>query len=109
MPSTASRPTHAPFLDDDTRQALCDAALRLARAANYTHAGTVEFQMDADTDAFYFLEVNPRIQVKHTVTEQITGVDIVKAAQRFLQQPRRREGGGGWCLLSGRLQRPAAC
>lgn len=83
--------------------------LRLARAANYTHAGTVEFQMDADTDAFYFLEVNPRIQVKHTVTEQITGVDIVKAAQRFLQQPRRREGGGGWCLLSGRLQRPAAC
>ncbi len=69
----------APYLDNATRQALCDAALRLARAVNYTHAGTVEFLMDADTGAFYFIEVNPRIQVEHTVTEQITGVDLVKA------------------------------
>ena len=75
----------APFLDDDTRQALCDSALRLARAANYTHAGTVEFLMDADTGAFYFIEVNPRIQVEHTVTEQITGVDIVKAQIRITE------------------------
>lgn len=69
----------APYLTTEKRQALCDAALRLARTANYTHAGTVEFLMDADTDEFYFIEVNPRIQVEHTVTEEVTGVDIVKA------------------------------
>lgn len=69
----------APYLDEDQRKALCDAALKLARAVNYTHAGTVEFLMDADTGQFYFIEVNPRIQVEHTVTEEVTGVDIVKA------------------------------
>jgi len=69
----------APYLDDDTRAALCDAALKLARAVNYTHAGTVEFLMDGDTGQFYFIEVNPRIQVEHTVTEEVTGIDIVKA------------------------------
>ncbi|MBL8481827.1 MAG: pyruvate carboxylase [Rhodocyclaceae bacterium] len=69
----------APYLDDATRAALCESALKLARQADYTHAGTVEFLMDADTGAFYFIEVNPRIQVEHTVTEQVTGVDIVKA------------------------------
>jgi pyruvate carboxylase len=75
----------APYLDDTTRQALCASALKLARAAHYTHAGTVEFLMDADTGAFYFIEVNPRIQVEHTVTEQITGVDIVKAQIRITE------------------------
>ncbi|MFM8332265.1 MAG: pyruvate carboxylase [Candidatus Methylumidiphilus sp.] len=75
----------APYLDAATREALCEAALRLARAANYSHAGTVEFLMDADTDKFYFIEVNPRIQVEHTVTEQITGVDIVKAQIRVTE------------------------
>ncbi len=69
----------APYLDDDTRQALCEAALKLGRAANYTHAGTVEFLMDADTGKFYFIEVNPRVQVEHTVTEEVTGIDIVKS------------------------------
>ena len=69
----------APFLTETQREELCNAALRLGEAVGYTHAGTVEFLMDADTDAFYFIEVNPRIQVEHTVTEQITGVDIVKA------------------------------
>lgn len=69
----------APYLDETQRKALCDAALRLGREVGYTHAGTVEFLMDADTGAFYFIEVNPRIQVEHTVTEEITGVDIVKA------------------------------
>ncbi|MBI1907319.1 MAG: pyruvate carboxylase [Rhodocyclales bacterium] len=69
----------APYVDDVTRKALCDAALNLCRVASYTHAGTVEFLMDADSGAFYFIEVNPRIQVEHTVTEQVTGVDIVKA------------------------------
>src|SRR6185369_12871803 len=75
----------APYLDQITREDLCEAALRLARAANYTHAGTVEFLMDVDTGEFYFIEVNPRIQVEHTVTEQITGVDIVKAQIRVTE------------------------
>ena len=69
----------APYLDSAGREALCNAALKLARAVNYTHAGTVEFLMDGDTGKFYFIEVNPRIQVEHTVTEQVTGIDIVKA------------------------------
>jgi pyruvate carboxylase len=75
----------APYLDQATRQSLCEAALRLAKAAHYTHAGTVEFLMDADSGEFYFIEVNPRIQVEHTVTEQITGVDIVKAQIRITE------------------------
>lgn len=69
----------APYLSSEQRNKLCEAALRLARAVDYTHAGTVEFLMDAETEAFYFIEVNPRIQVEHTVTEEITGIDIVKA------------------------------
>jgi pyruvate carboxylase len=73
----------APYLNDASRTELCEAALRLGRAVGYTHAGTVEFLMDADTDKFYFIEVNPRIQVEHTVTEQVTGIDIVKAQIRI--------------------------
>jgi pyruvate carboxylase len=73
----------APYLDADRRAALCEAAVRLTRAAGYTHAGTVEFLMDADNGEFYFIEVNPRIQVEHTVTEEVTGVDIVKAQIRI--------------------------
>jgi pyruvate carboxylase len=73
----------APYLDAATRADLCNAALRLARAVNYTHAGTVEFLMDAQSGQFYFIEVNPRIQVEHTVTEQVTGIDIVKAQIRI--------------------------
>ncbi|MFC3704044.1 pyruvate carboxylase [Devosia honganensis] len=69
----------APYLNDAVRKELTDAAVRLGRAANYRGAGTVEFLMDADTDKFYFIEVNPRIQVEHTVTEEVTGIDIVKA------------------------------
>jgi pyruvate carboxylase len=73
----------APYLDDARRAELCEAALRLGRAVGYTHAGTVEFLMDVDSGAFYFIEVNPRIQVEHTVTEQVTGIDIVKAQIRI--------------------------
>jgi len=69
----------APYLNDEQRKGLTDAALRLGNAANYRCAGTVEFLMDADTGKFYFIEVNPRIQVEHTVTEEVTGIDIVKA------------------------------
>jgi pyruvate carboxylase len=73
----------AVYLGEDQRRELCDAALRLARAADYRNAGTVEFLLDADTGAFYFIEVNPRIQVEHTVTEVVTGIDIVKAQIRI--------------------------
>jgi len=69
----------AQYLSDQQREDLCEAALRLARTAGYECAGTAEFLMDADTDAFYFIEVNPRVQVEHTVTEEVTGIDIVKA------------------------------
>jgi pyruvate carboxylase len=75
----------APYLDDADRQRFCEAALKLGRAAHYTGAGTVEFLMDADTGAFYFIEVNPRIQVEHTVTEVVTGLDIVKAQIRIAE------------------------
>jgi len=72
----------APYLDAASRTSLCESALTLARAAGYTNAGTVEFLMDVDTGAFYFIEVNPRVQVEHTVTEVVTGVDIVKSQIR---------------------------
>jgi pyruvate carboxylase len=75
----------APYLDETTRQALCDAALRIGRAVDYVGAGTVEFLLDVDTGAFYFIEVNPRIQVEHTVTEVVTGIDIVKAQIRIAE------------------------
>ena len=73
----------APYLDEKRRAQLCASALKLSHAANYTHAGTVEFLMDADSGEFYFIEVNPRIQVEHTVTEEVTGVDVVKAQIRI--------------------------
>ncbi|MBP7241323.1 pyruvate carboxylase [Amaricoccus sp.] len=69
----------APYLSQEQREYVCELALRIARAANYECAGTVEFLMDRDSGAFYFIEVNPRIQVEHTVTEEVTGIDIVRA------------------------------
>ncbi|MDW3098924.1 MAG: pyruvate carboxylase [Alphaproteobacteria bacterium] len=69
----------APYLNEAQRQEVCNAALQLAEAASYQNAGTAEFLMDMETGAFYFIEVNPRIQVEHTVTEEVTGVDVVKA------------------------------
>ncbi|PYE85221.1 pyruvate carboxylase [Phyllobacterium leguminum] len=75
----------APYLDDLKRKELADHALKIAHATDYIGAGTVEFLMDADTGKFYFIEVNPRIQVEHTVTEQVTGIDIVKAQIRILE------------------------
>jgi pyruvate carboxylase len=68
----------APALDPAVRQRLLDAALAVGRAVRLDNAGTVEFLLDADTGAFYFIEVNPRIQVEHTVTEEVTGFDVVK-------------------------------
>ncbi|MEC9346862.1 MAG: pyruvate carboxylase [Pseudomonadota bacterium] len=75
----------APYLDTARRTELCEAALRLARHAGYVNAGTAEFLMDADDGRFYFIEVNPRIQVEHTVTEEVTGIDIVKAQIRIAE------------------------
>ncbi|SFF59176.1 pyruvate carboxylase, partial [Aureimonas phyllosphaerae] len=74
----------APYLDDTKRRELASYARAICAATNYVGAGTVEFLMDADTGAFYFIEVNPRIQVEHTVTEQVTGIDIVKAQIHIL-------------------------
>ncbi|MBI2805821.1 MAG: pyruvate carboxylase [Planctomycetes bacterium] len=68
----------APNLDDGIRQAILDAALAVGRAARIDNASTVEFLLDADSGNFYFIEVNPRIQVEHTVTEEITGYDIIR-------------------------------
>ncbi|MBX9468392.1 MAG: pyruvate carboxylase [Rhizobium sp.] len=74
----------APYLNEAQRQELADYSLRIAQATNYVGAGTVEYLMDADTGKFYFIEVNPRIQVEHTVTEVVTGIDIVKAQIHIL-------------------------
>ena len=69
----------APNLDPAVRDALCDAALKIGRAVNYENAGTVEFLVDRESGQYFFIEVNPRIQVEHTVTEEVTGIDIVKS------------------------------
>ncbi|MCB1385399.1 MAG: pyruvate carboxylase [Nitratireductor sp.] len=69
----------APYLTQAQREELCELGLRICRHVGYQCAGTVEFLMDMDTGAFYFIEVNPRVQVEHTVTEEVTGIDIVRA------------------------------
>ena len=73
------------------RNELCEAALRIARKANYRNAGTVEFLYDVDAGKWYFIEVNPRIQVEHTVTEMVTGIDLVQAQIRIAQGCRLHE------------------
>ncbi|WP_312223554.1 pyruvate carboxylase [Rhizobium rhizoryzae] len=75
----------APYLSEAQRQELAGYSLKIAAATNYIGAGTVEYLMDADTGKFYFIEVNPRIQVEHTVTEVVTGIDIVKAQIHILE------------------------
>ncbi len=69
----------APYLTDAQRERLCHLGRRIAEAVHYECAGTIEFLMDMETDEFHFIEVNPRIQVEHTVTEEVTGIDIVQA------------------------------
>jgi len=70
--------TPAPGLSDETRAALHASAIRLGKSVNYRSAGTVEYVLDADTGAFYFLEVNTRLQVEHGVTEEAFGIDLVE-------------------------------
>jgi acetyl-CoA carboxylase biotin carboxylase subunit len=68
----------SPAVSAELREEICTAAMTIAKHIGYESAGTVEFLLDQDTERFYFLEMNTRIQVEHPVTEQITGVDIVK-------------------------------
>jgi len=70
---------------------LCDAAVKLAREVKYTHAGTVEFLVDHESGEWYFIEMNPRIQVEHTVTEEITSIDIVRSQILIAQGHRLHE------------------
>ena len=68
----------SPALDEELRQRLGEAAILAAKAVNYHSAGTVEFLFDEDAREFYFMEMNTRIQVEHTVSEEVTGVDLIK-------------------------------
>jgi acetyl-CoA carboxylase, biotin carboxylase subunit len=96
-----------PCLDPATRTAMCDAAVRLVRAANYTNAGTVEFIVAPSGD-FYFIEMNARIQVEHPVTEMVTGIDLIKAQilvaagekLPFSQSDVRQEGAAIECRIN---------
>ncbi len=69
----------APYLTEDQRAEICELGRKICAHVNYECAGTVEFLMDMETDTFHFIEVNPRVQVEHTVTEEVTGIDIVRA------------------------------
>lgn len=69
----------APYLSEAQRAEVCEMARKICAHVNYECAGTVEFLMDMDDQKFYFIEVNPRVQVEHTVTEEVTGIDIVQA------------------------------
>ncbi len=69
----------APYLTELQRSEICELGYNICKHVDYECAGTVEFLMDMDTNQFYFIEVNPRVQVEHTVTEEVTGIDIVRA------------------------------
>jgi len=69
----------APYLTEEQRTEVCELGRRICAHVGYECAGTVEFLMDMDEGRFYFIEVNPRVQVEHTVTEEVTGIDIVQA------------------------------
>ncbi len=105
--------TPAPALRPDVRQAICESAVRLAQTAGYNNAGTCEFLVDKQQN-FYFIEVNARLQVEHPVTEQVTGLDLVKwqiriaAGDRlpFQQDDIRNQGASIECRIN--AEDPAA-
>ncbi len=72
----------SPFLDEELRQKMGEVAVKAAKAVDYLNAGTIEFLVDKDRN-FYFLEMNPRLQVEHPITEMVTGIDIVKEQLRI--------------------------
>ena len=84
-------------LPDSSRREIAEAALRIGRQARYFSAGTVEFLVDVDSGQWFFIEVNPRIQVEHTVTEEVTGLDIVRSQILIAQ---------GHSLFDDRMQIP---
>ncbi|WP_294224203.1 biotin carboxylase N-terminal domain-containing protein, partial [uncultured Shimia sp.] len=75
----------APYLSEEQREEICELGHKICAHVNYECAGTVEFLMDMKTGKFYFIEVNPRVQVEHTVTEEVTGIDIVQAQVRIAE------------------------
>ncbi|RUS59932.1 pyruvate carboxylase [Pseudorhodobacter sp. E13] len=75
----------APYLTDAQRAEVCELGRKICAHVGYECAGTVEFLMDMDDEKFYFIEVNPRVQVEHTVTEEVTGIDIVQAQIRIAE------------------------
>ena len=97
----------APQLEAQTRAAMCEAAVRLVKAADYTNAGTVEFIIDREGN-YYFIELNARVQVEHPVTEMVTGIDLIKAQIRvaageplpFAQDDIRQEGVAIECRIN---------
>ncbi|MHB8897835.1 MAG: acetyl-CoA carboxylase biotin carboxylase subunit [Thermoguttaceae bacterium] len=97
----------APNLDEATRSAMCEAAVRLVKSANYTNAATVEFIVDRQGN-YYFIELNARIQVEHPVTELVTGIDLIKAQIRvasgeplpFRQEDIRHTGASIECRIN---------
>ena len=75
--------TPCEVLSESTRAKICDSAVKAAKAAGYENAGTIEFLYDEDSDKYYFMEMNTRVQVEHPITEMVTGVDIVKEQIRI--------------------------
>jgi pyruvate carboxylase len=69
----------APYLSEEQRAEICALGRKICAHVGYECAGTVEFLMDMDTNEFFFIEVNPRVQVEHTVTEEVTGIDLVRS------------------------------
>lgn len=75
--------TPCEVLSEATRAKICESAVKAAKAAGYENAGTIEFLYDEDSDKYYFMEMNTRVQVEHPITEMVTGVDIVKEQIRI--------------------------